>query len=1502
VRTKLGVFCDKVVEAGWLAAVVVVPLFFNVHSNRVFEPDKLSLLRSIALVMAVAWLIRVLEDWRVSRTEDATGAGSATSRQTALRTPLVLPTLVLMLVYLVSTVLSVTPSVSLWGSYQRLQGTYTTLAYIVIFFLILQGLRTKRQLDRLITTVILVSFPIAMYGLAQHFGLDPLPWGGDVTTRVASNMGNAIFVAAYLIMVVPLTLSRLLENWKEAVGGFETRELLLGVLAFALLVGAMLAGMLWNAGEDMGWVRWAALGIGVALQVPIYLLSPAERRPRVLTISLPLTFAFLVGFSWILEIFFPPAFPNYFWLGLLAALLFLVAMVAFAFYLRKPVARLLLLAAYFIIVIAQLTCIFYTQSRGPLLGLLSGVFFFFAVLGLVKRRVWIPWLLSAGAVAVILFLVVFNTVKSPLIDSLREVPYVGRLGQVLQTETGTGRVRVLIWEGATKLISWHSPLEAPGEDGGPDRFNAVRPLIGYGPESMYVAFNRFYPPDLAHHERRNASPDRSHNETFDALVTTGWIGLAAALFLFISVFYFGLKFLGLIRDSWQKLTLVGLCIGGGLIGTAVTWAWRGPAYVGVGLPIGILLGLAAYIFVMLLLATFRPEKVANEGGRYQLWLLALLSAIVAHFVEIHFGIAIAATRTYFWVFAAMLVVIGTQLALQPASPEPATAGAAISGEAAQAASRKRRRKGGVPGAQSQPAPVKGSDWTGSLLVLSVMAVLILGTMLFDWIIPQSSYAGALATIWKSLTEGKEGPSPVILVLFCFTWLMIGLVGLSDLATHHQSEAVQPKRTDDVRQWLTSIGIFFLVSFVGTLLFALLHAMRLRPAAITTSDYSNPLVDTITVYYLFVFAAILMLALVLTFLFQRKMVPWRWSGDLADVGVIASAALVPILTALLIFVTNVSIVRADILYKQGLSSEKMGQWDAAIYFYTKATDLARNQDFYDLFLGRAFMEKAKASASGEEQAWLEDSKSALLRARELEPLNPDHSRNLSKLYLTWASLNQGQERQELLGESLAYSADAVQLSPNTADIWNERAQVYIAMGDLAKAEETYLHSLSVDDVYAQTHAVLGQLYTTEKDWDKAIAAYQRALELNPRSADAYSNLGYVYSRKGDLEVALEAYTKAAELRPGSYLDHQNLAILYNQMGRTEDAVSEANEALDLAPESEKSALRTFLTQLGQPTSTSSSEDAQKIQDLLVEGRDQISAEDWAGAEVTYKQVLELDASNVVAHSALAYLYAQQGRLDEAITENLEVLELMPDDYSSQKNLAILYRQNGEIAKAMSAAEKALLLAPEEDKEAINLFIEQMRPLLDSAPATAEPGQKAGDLSPAERNNMYSAPPPMEIDPTKSYEATIVTEKGNIVLELYADRAPNTVNNFVFLAREGFYDNTTFHRVIPGFMAQGGDPAGTGAGGPGYAFADEFDPSLKHDGPGVLSMANRGTNTNGSQFFITYDATPWLDGKHTVFGRVIQGVDVLQSLTPRDPQKNPDFEGDKILTILIQETGG
>jgi len=166
-------------------------------------------------------------------------------------------------------------------------------------------------------------------------------------------------------------------------------------------------------------------------------------------------------------------------------------------------------------------------------------------------------------------------------------------------------------------------------------------------------------------------------------------------------------------------------------------------------------------------------------------------------------------------------------------------------------------------------------------------------------------------------------------------------------------------------------------------------------------------------------------------------------------------------------------------------------------------------------------------------------------------------------------------------------------------------------------------------------------------------------------------------------------------------------------------------------------------------------------------------------------------------------------------------------------------------------------------------------------------------------QWNTPPQMVIDPKKKYSATISTDKGDMVLELFADKTPKTVNNFVFLAREGFYDGTIFHRVIADFMVQGGDPTGTGRGGPGYKFADEFHPALRHSKPGILSMANAGPGTNGSQFFITHVPTPWLDNKHSVFGQITAGMDVLMSIPPRDPGR-PEYPGIQIKSVTITES--
>ena len=215
--TKLSRYSEGLIEAAWLVAVIVVPVFFNVYSSRIFEPDKITLLRTLALVILAAWIIKLIEEGRI-RWERLQPEESLF--KTVIRTPLMIPVISLAILYIISSIFSISPATSFWGSYQRLQGTYTTFSYLIVFAAIIGNLRKRVQVERLITTVIVASLPVSLYGVLQHYNIDPIPWGGNVVLRIAANMGNSIFVAAYLIMVFPLTLVRILR----AFGGILNPE------------------------------------------------------------------------------------------------------------------------------------------------------------------------------------------------------------------------------------------------------------------------------------------------------------------------------------------------------------------------------------------------------------------------------------------------------------------------------------------------------------------------------------------------------------------------------------------------------------------------------------------------------------------------------------------------------------------------------------------------------------------------------------------------------------------------------------------------------------------------------------------------------------------------------------------------------------------------------------------------------------------------------------------------------------------------------------------------------------------------------------------------------------------------------------------------------------------------------------------------------------------------------------------------------------------------------
>ncbi|MBS1251280.1 MAG: Photosystem I assembly protein Ycf3 [Anaerolineales bacterium] len=1117
--TKLSVFCDHVIEAGWLAAVIATPLFFNVYSSRVFEPDKLTLLRSIALFMALAWVIKALDAASSAERRARGGTHNAqheprftfhVSRFTHLirSTPLVLPTLLLIAIYLISTIASIIPRISFWGSYQRLQGTYTTLAYVIVFLLVLQGLRTREQLDRLITATILASLPVALYGLIQHYGLDPLPWLGDVQKRVASSMGNSIFVAAYLIMVVPLTLLRLLEGFSDLI----------------------------EAEDDL---------------VPPFIEA----------------------------------------------------------------------TGYLFIFLAQLLAIIFSQSRGPLLGLLGGLFVFLLLWAVTRghRKVVIS-IVGLGLLAAA-FLVVLNLPGTPL-EPLRDMPYIGRMGRVFETETGTGKVRVLIWEGTTKMIT----------------ADPFRTLIGYGPETMHMAYNPFYPPDLAHYEARNASPDRSHNETFDALVITGIVGFVAYLLLFISVFYYGLKWLGLVEDARERNLLLMLITAGGVLAVLGFWLADGTArFFGVALPAGMIVGLFTYLIWATLLRRQRPEADIP----FQLTLIALLAAIIGHFVEIHFGIAIAATRTLFWTYAGLMVVVGYLVHERPAltaepAPQPSS-----------------RPKGRSRHSRRRAADDdSGWPWQAALTAAGVGAI-ILVTLVYDYVTNPARESSPMAIVWHTLfakwENGQFVTSPAAVWLVGLVWLLTGLLSLATIR-RRQTEASshsQAGASSDLRWWGQAFAIYTVATMFVFLGFGLVVAGRLTPQSNVTLDQAiGRVAGHITLFYVALFTVMVTVAALLTW---RRSTPSLWWNSGWPV------MLSPILAILVFAViddTNLEVVQADIMYKQAWNGyHSNGQYDAAIATYRQALELQPDEDYYYLFLGKAYLEKIRsANDPAERDRLFEASRQALENAQRLNPLNPDHAANLARLHQQWAQATQVPERRrELYDMALQYHDQATNLAPNAAHLHNEWAVTLDQMGRFDEALTKLEKSKKLDPIYSNTQVYMGEVYRHAGQTDKAIEAYQEALGLDPKRVDAYRGLALLYEYQGETDKAIEQYLGIVDQRPKDVAAHQRLAILYHQQGQLDAAQREAEVAAQLA------------------------------------------------------------TNNPLPHVLLGDIYRLRGKMQPAIDEYQRALSLNPQTTEAYQGLALAYNAQGDASAALDNARQALELDPNNEAlQSLAQSLEQQSP--------------------------------------------------------------------------------------------------------------------------------------------------------------------------------------------------
>ncbi len=1101
-ETRLSRLCDAIIEAGWLAALVVAPLFFNTFSNRVFEPDKIHLVRSIALVMAVAWGIQLLD----SGLRRVPAAPAVWARLRA--TPLALPVLILILSYLLSTALSVVPRISFFGSYVRMQGTLTFLSYVAIFAMVLTHLRRREQMQRLLHTVVLTSLPIAIYGIIQHAGLDPLPWGGDVQERVAANMGNAIFVAAYLIMAFFLTLERLLDS---LVSLLDVQH---GSLGDALRAGS-----------------------------------------------------------------------------------------------------------YLFVLAVQAIAIVYTQSRGPWLGWSAGLYVF-GMLGLLllarwaagrerlpaalrwlSRHVTAAWLGLIGvALAVIALVVTLNIPGGPL-QGLCEKRYANRVCTLFSTTEGTNAVRVLIWQGVVDMmLKPHAPIEQP--DGTPDPLNAIRPFIGYGPESMWVAYNRFYPPELAHYESRNASPDRSHNETFDALVRGGLLQFGTQLVLFSSVFYYALRWLGLVRGRGRRGLFMALLAGGGGIGVLAPLLADGSLRLaGIGLPAGLIAGMIVYVTLDLLLskAQDRPEEAAARpatGGRRQLLILALLSAIVAHFVEVHFGIAIVSTMTYLWTLMAALVVVGMRWDAEDAESLPTSAGAhapeshpphqeateaATTSRPAKAlpvASSKGRRKGGrrtpaegrrTSPAEPAPSPAPKRSRPDPLLPYLGIAGLITLVLVWDYLVNQSGGTSPLAILWQAFTTRLQDyrvvSSPILLMLMFFVWLVGSLLAVTETRRQSGPGSRLPSLLAGLVYALTVVAVF--------LVFGLIQANRLTLTGLGGLDIFRHIANHIVVFDLFLLLLLLGLALAIMVAEPRSRPAHAFARR--PLLSLTGGAVLAALAAAIIVNVNIQTVQADTFYKQGLAYESAEQWEGASILYREAARLEPQEDFYYLFLGRSLLQLATSVPARGTPVLPEDlsrvptadllplierglqvrsredlyraAHAALVAARRLNPLNTDHSANLARLHQAWAfaaladtassrravprlrELSPTQAEAVNVGrlqQAVSYFRQAVSLSPQNAGLWNELALVQLILDDLDGAQASLERSLALDSRFYLTYLYRGDLFDLRGDKQAALAAYRKAAELAPKNLNVLSTLGVYSAQNGDAQGAVAAFQRVVEI--------------------------------------------------------------------------------------------------------------------------------------------------------------------------------------------------------------------------------------------------------------------------------------------------------------------------------------------------------------------------------------
>ena len=1053
-------------EAIWLPAVMMLPLFFNKYTHFTFEPDKATLLVTLSLMGVLMWALRFIVGLETARAMLRNIKGS----WGLLSVPVVGAVVSILLVSLISALFSLSPSISIHGSYKNNLGLLTLFAGAFLFAAIVTKVRGAEQIQRLVTVLILTSIPVAMYGIIQRQGLDPLPWERMVTVRSSGQLGNPIFFAAYLIMVFPLTVVRTVSSYTKKT-------------------------------ESDGFISLSVIRIGL----------------------------------------------------------------------------------YVLIALMQLLAIFYSQSRGPLLGLLTSSLIMAVLLPLCFSRRWLikAFLCIALFFGVVLILMSFS--EKPLGST--EKDSLSRMTRLIDLNSETAQVRFLLWNASMERLLHTKPIHyATGET---DPFHSLRLFIGHGPGTVRSVFESVHPPALAQFEDRRSTPAAAHNESWEMLLQGGVLGFLAYIWFFTSLFYFSLKWFGLIGSSKNRRLYWSLTLCCGVFSAVFISFVMGSAFLGLGLPLGLVLGVLIYL---VLNAVF-PQRMADPNSHanvpldeeqtpgvgdlsvsihsyrfeYRLILIGLFAAVIGHFVEINFGIKTVTTSTYVFVYAALIVVIGRRLSDREME--------------------KSKREAVKSDQLSQESCLPYIVYGGALIS---MICLSFG---FGFLSHAEHVTSWSEVVMKSFsTIGKEsGIGGIALLLFVVWMLCAGVLAVEGRSLHPEGSI-----------W-TLLGGILLLSFCVGLMCVYSIAQILTHVVSLSINSTEAIVQRVlvfeqlsVVFYACLFFLMLILCCALVLSSKGNSMNQAVVMRYKPVQIILTLGLLAVVIQALY--TNLRHVRSEVSFALASSFASQQQWPVAKEIFQRAIQLSPHAFFFHHTMGVWALNHGSGLAEQrDKQSLFEYSKKSLNLALENNPLFAPTLFHLANLHAEWGLfLGDHPETADHLNQSDRYFDQLLKMSPNKVIYWNQRALFNRDVrGDFSRARDDLAQSLSLDSTFHRTHALLGDTHiqsltrkvnieNTRSLLTLARDSYAKAISQAPKSHRYRFILAGIQLELGAIDEAKVLFQQSIKLAPSNkqWKAYESLSIIHERQGNRAAAVQALKKAAARAPRADANRLNSVLDMLNQ----------------------------------------------------------------------------------------------------------------------------------------------------------------------------------------------------------------------------------------------------------------------------------------------------------------------------------